>query len=107
VLDPSGISNDFSGGTFTVATNANALVVNFTKALVPPTLSGCGLASGGAFVLSFSGPSGQTYQVLSSPDLAVPLTNWAAVASGTFGASPANYTNLVSDPQRFYQIKSP
>lgn len=73
----------------------------------PPTLSGAGL-SGGNLLVTFSGPSGQTYQVLTSTNVMEPLTNWVPVSTGTFGASPVIYTNPTpNDPQRFYRIASP
>ena len=75
--------------------------------LTPPTLSGIGPAAGG-FVLTFSGPSGQTYKVLGSTNVALPLTDWSVVTSGTFGATPVNYTNTpATAPHEFYRVVSP
>jgi len=75
--------------------------------LYPPTLSSISL-SGGSAVLNFSGTNGQTYQVLSSTNLSLPLTNWSPITSGTFSGSPVSYTNgAATEPQRFYIISSP
>ena len=83
------------------------VVPSATVVLHPPTLSSIGL-SGGAVVLNFSGTNGQTYQILSSTNVALPLTNWTSIASGTFAGTPVNYTNTSPvDPQRFYIITSP
>jgi autotransporter-associated beta strand protein len=74
----------------------------------PPTLAGGGPLTGTSFPLSFSGPAGQTYQVLVSTNLTLPLTNWAVLSTGTFGAGPAAYTDTTAtNQQRFYIIKSP
>ena len=75
--------------------------------LTPPTLSGIGRTAGG-FALTFSGPNGQTYKLLSSTNVALPLTGWSVLTSGTFGASPVKYTNTpVTAPQEFYRVVSP
>jgi hypothetical protein len=66
------------GGTFIVAVQGNNLVLNYTAPVVvvtPPTLSGIGPATGTSFTLTFSGPSGQTYKVLSSTNVALPLSD--------------------------------
>jgi hypothetical protein len=39
VLDTSSFSNDFSGGTFSLTSNGSSLVINYTPALVSPTLN--------------------------------------------------------------------
>jgi hypothetical protein len=78
-----------------------------TVALIPPTVSGSGL-NGGNYEVTFSGPSGQTYHVLSSTNVALPLASWTPVSSGTFAGSPVTYTNSSpNDAQRFYIITSP
>jgi len=76
-------------------------------ALVAPTLGGI-VSSGSGVVLSFSGPNGQTYQVLTSTNVALPLASWSSVASGAFSGSPVSYTNTpANEAKRFFIIKSP
>ena len=92
--------NGFSGfqlGTLPAGVTGNlqdsgtAVQLAVTSAgFVPPAVSGYGPVSGG-FGLTFSGPSGQTYKVLGSTNVALPLANWSVLTSGTFGASPVNY----------------
>jgi len=67
------------------------------------------LNSGGGFQLTFSGPSGQTYEVLASDDLTVPQSEWPVVSTGTFGGSSAVFTDpdATNHPHRYYIIKSP
>jgi hypothetical protein len=88
-------------------TPASGTLQVVAASLTPPTLSGFGPVAGG-FALTFSGPSGQSYQVLSSTNVALPLINWSVLTSGTFGASPVNYTNTpATAPHQFYRIGSP
>jgi autotransporter-associated beta strand protein len=59
--------------------------------------------------LTFSGPNGQGYRVLSSTNLTLPLINWTTLGTGTFGSSPVTFNDLTATnhPQRFYLIKMP
>ncbi|MGO8927913.1 MAG: beta strand repeat-containing protein [Limisphaerales bacterium] len=86
-----------SNGTLAVVTAA-----------APPMLSGFGPLSGSSFPLTFSGPSGQTYKVLMSTNVALPLASWTALTNGTFGSSPVNYTDTsATSAYRFYRIVTP
>jgi len=93
-----GLSFAFTNGVLSVVSTA----------LTPPTLSGWRPLSGTSFPLTFSGPSGQTYSVLSSTNVALPLSSWTTQSSGIFGASPVNYTDTnATNAQQFYRIQSP
>jgi hypothetical protein len=106
-IDSSAFANAHSG-TFSVAVVGNSLVVNYTVALTAPVLSGFGAKSGSSIPLTFSGPSGQTYKVLASTNVALPISSWMQLSSGTFGASPVTYTDTsATNGQRFYRITSP
>jgi hypothetical protein len=73
----------------------------------PPFLSGA-VKSGASVQLTFSGPNGQTFTVLTSTNLATPLINWSVAATGAFGSGPANFTdNSLTNQARFYSIHSP
>ncbi|HXT13934.1 MAG TPA: Ig-like domain-containing protein [Candidatus Angelobacter sp.] len=63
----------------------------------------------GGFQLTFSGPSGQTYQVLASDDPGLPRAQWEVIGSGTFGAGNVIFSDpdAGSHPHRFYMITSP
>jgi hypothetical protein len=77
-------------------------------ALTPPVLSGFGPLTGSSFPLTFSGPNGQTYAVLTSTNVALPMASWTVLDSGTFGASPVTFTDTsVTNAQQFYRVKSP
>jgi hypothetical protein len=111
-LDSTGFGNPHSG-TFSLQANlaANALEIHYTapgSTLVPPSLSGYGPRSGSSFPLTFSGPSGQTYKVLVSTNVGLPVANWTVLSSGTFGGSAVNYADTTAtNAQKFYRITSP
>jgi autotransporter-associated beta strand protein len=109
VIDASAFANSHSAGTFSVANVGNSIYVKYTvTSLTPPVLSGWGHLSGGSFPFVFSGPSGQTYTVLGSTNVALPMSNWMVLTTGTFGGSPVTYTDTsATNSQRFYRIVSP
>ena len=91
-------------GSFKGSTNSVSQVVN-SMVLTPPTLGGA-TSSGGQFQITFSGPNGQTYAVLSTTNLA--NGPWITNSTGTFSGGSVTYTNTTpNDPQRFYRIQSP
>ena len=107
-VDTTAVSNAFSG-TFSVTTNGASLVVKYVGELVPPVITGGGTLADGSFQLTFSGPNGQTYKVLTSPDAARPLASWTVVTNGTFGAGPVTFADpdATNSPAGFYRITSP
>ena len=110
-LAPANLSGSIGvGGTGTLQITGNdlELVVTGLGALTPPTLSGFGPLSGSSFPLTFSGPSGQSYKVLSSTNVELPLADWTVLTIGTFGASPVTYTDTgATNAHQFYRIQSP
>jgi hypothetical protein len=94
-------NNDSSHDPFTVALAG--------RAIAAPTLIGGQIQSNGILQLTFTGPPGQTYEVLATGDLTVPLTNWTVLGSGVFGNTNALFTdsNSTNLPAQFYSIKSP
>jgi hypothetical protein len=76
-----------------------------------PTIIAFGPLTGTSFPLTFSGPDGQSYQVLRSTNVALPLASWAVLNSGTFGAggpTTTNYTDTsATGAQQYYRIQSP
>jgi hypothetical protein len=108
-LDPADLTGAIGAFTGTLQITGNDLELAVSGgALTPPELSGYGPLTGTSFPLTFSGPSGQTYQVLSSTNVALPLASWTVLDSGTFGASPVNYTNTsATNALEFYRIQSP
>ena len=108
VVDASSFSNDFSGGTFSLISDGSSLLVRYAWVPVPPTWGSCGPWSGDSFPLVFSGPNGQTYELLTSTDVSLPVASWTPLTNGTFGAGPTTYTDTAATNRaRFYRIVSP
>ena len=78
-------------------------------ATVPPTLASPMRLPNGNFSLVINGGNGQGYSVLSSTNLALPLSSWLVLQSGTLPGSPVVFTDLTATnyPLRFYTISSP
>jgi hypothetical protein len=79
--------------------------------LVTPTFGSPAISKGsGGWQLSFSAQNGQSYKVLATTNLTLPVNQWIIVTNGTFGLSgtatftDSSATNLA---QRFYRIVSP
>lgn len=93
-------------GSGTVTSAVASVTVN---ALVTPAVS-APVKNGSGFSFSFTGPMGQPYTVLTSTNVASPLSSWTVAQTNvSFGVSgTAGYTNSTpTDPQRFYRVKSP
>jgi autotransporter-associated beta strand protein len=75
---------------------------------VAPTLTNVVSFGAGGFSLSFSGSSGQSYRVLASLNLSLPLTNWLILTNGFFGTGIVNFMdNATTNQQKFYRVRSP
>jgi hypothetical protein len=62
----------------------------------------------GSAQLTFTGPFGANYNLLSSSDLTVPVSSWTVVTSGAFGLGPEIVLdNATGSAQRFYIIVLP
>ena len=93
--------NDSNNNPFSVSLAGTAIAT--------PVLLGGQVQTNGAVQLTFNGPVGQTYEVLVTDDLTVPLTNWTVLGTGTFASTNAVSTDIASTnySSRFYTVKSP
>jgi autotransporter-associated beta strand protein len=108
ILDTSLFSNDFSGGTFSLASDGNSLMIQYVAPLSPPVWSNCALSAGNSISLSFTGPAGQSFEVMSSTNVSLPLASWTKLTGGVFGNDPAAYLdNGATNGAQFYRIISP
>ena len=95
--------------TDTGVTNNLTVTANFFCAmLTPPVLAANSTLTASGLLLIFSGPSGQTFKVLGSTNLVLPMSAWTMLTNGTFGAGPASYLdNALTNQASFYRIVSP
>jgi hypothetical protein len=106
-INGSGLTANNGNYTFVQAgVNATALSI---LPLVTPVFVGPGIsADSGGWQLSFSAQAGQSYQVLATGDLTLPVSQWTVLTNGIFGAGTVTITDSsATNLQRFYQIVSP
>ena len=90
-----------------------SISVNQAAARVPPTppvLTGWRQAGGGGFSIVFSNDQGASFTVLSSTNLALPLTDWTVLGTPTNnGSGLFQFTapSSPSEPERYYRVRSP
>lgn len=88
---------------------ASALVLGITSVTGAPSFTNLWLAPGGIALAGSGGSSNATYHLLSSSSLALPSTNWPAVATNNFDAN-GNFllTNptIAVEPQ-FFRLRVP
>ncbi len=89
------------------STNSN--IASLQVLVQAPVLAGGQIAAGGLLQLTFTGPAGQTYQVLAADDLKLALEYWTVLGSGTFASTNALFadSDSTNHAARFYTIKSP
>jgi len=76
--------------------------------LSKPQLFSPMLISNSAFGFSFSGPGGQSYRVLATTNLSLPVSNWWPLSTGIFSTGAVIYTDpLTNAAQKFFRIGSP
>jgi hypothetical protein len=85
------------------------VVMNASQAFTSAPGNFSSMSVNGTFLtLTFTGASGQAYDILRSTNLSLPLSLWATQSSGTFGKGPVDFTNnSATYPQLFYRLKSP
>lgn len=112
-LAPSG-----TGGTYTLAAGDQLVVTGGLTLTVDPAsiklgtvnptpidLVGSQVGAGGNFQFQFSGASNVGYSVWASSD----LKSWTVIGSGTFGITPATFTDTRTPGQsaQFYRVSTP
>jgi hypothetical protein len=99
-----------SGTGYNYVAAAKDLSDLFQPIWQPPNFVGGEVNRGaGGVQLTFSGPAGQTYQVLASEDPIAPPSARTVVGTGTFGNTDVVFIDpdAANHPRRFYVIKSP
>jgi Bacterial Ig domain len=93
----------YGSGSVTSAVAAVTVNAAVAPAVSAPTQNGNG------YSFSISGPTGQPYTILTTTNVALPLSSWSvARTNSAFVAGSASYTNSTpNDPQRYYRVKTP
>ncbi|HEV2693307.1 MAG TPA: hypothetical protein VG347_10475, partial [Verrucomicrobiae bacterium] len=109
-VDTGAFANDLAGGTFSVQTNGNSLLLVFTSQPSPPTFDAILLNGTGVVVSGSGGATGGNYRLLASTNLGLPLAQWTVMATNQFGAGGVFiFTNDLGSagPQLFYRLVVP
>ena len=101
-------------GTYSLVAVANGIAsdpVLFTTPLKAPGITSVNVSGINLVLNATNGLAGRTYQVLTSADVTMPVSQWTAIATnvpGTNGAFTITATNAVNpgDPQRFYTLQA-
>jgi len=76
----------------------------------PPIFTSITYSSGNLVMSGSNGPPFQTYYVLATTNLDIPITNWMVIATNTFGAngdfSITNALGTNSPPQEFFELET-
>jgi autotransporter-associated beta strand protein len=105
------VASSTVGGNAVSGKDASVSIVEGTVVLhvsTPIEITAPGIV-GGNFQLSFSGPNGQTWSVLTNADVSQPLASWGVLSSGTFTTEPVTVIdpNGTALPSLFYRVISP
>lgn len=102
---PGGKQFDF--GNICFGTSWSAVVPTAPTASSPvPTIQSTSILSEGNFNFSFTGSAGGSYSILATTNLALPLADWTAIHTGTFGFDPVvfDYVIPTNESRRFFCI---
>jgi len=94
-----------------LAWDTSSLAVDGTLKVVPgaPLISGIAVLPTGNFSFTLTGTAGQTYSVLASTNVALPMASWQVLTSGVLPASTYVFEDLTATnyPLRFYRTSRP
>jgi len=74
-----------------------------------PRITAISLSGSSLVINGTNGTAGQQYEILTSTNVATPLTNWVSVLTNTFGGNNFSVTNSVnpSAAKNFYILRVP
>jgi hypothetical protein len=82
----------------------------FTQPPPTPVVSDLSLQGSSLFVSGGNGTAGNSFRVLTSTNVSLPIANWTPVATNQFGMGGVfSFTNTVdpAKPAQFYRLKAP
>jgi uncharacterized repeat protein (TIGR03803 family) len=101
--------NTIYGATVAGGSYDNGVIYSLTIPIPPLVITSFNLASPNIIINAANGLAGETYDVLTSPDLTLPLPQWSAIASTNLIAN-GDFSILATNPvpaatQRFYILQ--
>jgi autotransporter-associated beta strand protein len=109
-VDTSGFANDLAGGSFSVATNGNDLLLVFASQPAPPEFGSVAVNGTSLVVGGIGGVTGGDYYVLTTTNLMLPLAQWTRALTNQFSTGGSFlFTNDFdpNGPQVFYRLLLP
>ena len=93
-------TNSLPSGTLSVGAGATT---------PQPQITGISLSGTSLVINGTNGLAGESYNVLTSTNLLLPVTSWTVLPTGTFSAGSFSITNSVTSgaPQSFYLLRVP
>lgn len=93
-----------AGNTASLSATNGAL--NLVVAAPPPSFSAASVSGGNIILSGINGPAGGTYVLLTTTNVAKPLSSWTPVSTNTFSDTGTfSVTNAISGPQGFFTIE--
>jgi fibronectin-binding autotransporter adhesin len=99
-----------SGLVWDTSSLSSGIIQVASAVSTPPTISGITVSGGNIVITGTNNTgSGGTYHVLTTTNLAQPLTSWVVLTNGSFGSSGAfSVTNAVgTNAQQFFILQEP
>ncbi len=100
-------------GIISSSVNADSFTLHSVKISVmsppPPQITSFSFMSDGTFTLSGTGPVGQSYQILATTNLLLPLNGWELQATGYFDGGTFAFSDQPASnhARRFYRVATP
>jgi hypothetical protein len=86
---------------------ATTATAQFTYGPAQPRITSAQLSSQGTLQLTFAGPEGWPYSLLSGADLSAPHSAWTAVSRGVFGPAAEVYESAGGALREFFRVSIP
>ncbi|HEY4416498.1 MAG TPA: autotransporter-associated beta strand repeat-containing protein [Verrucomicrobiae bacterium] len=97
------------GAGLSYSFNPSSGVLSVVGFVPPPGITGITLSGTSLVINGTNGVAGEAYTVLTSTNVAMPLSQWTVLTTNTFTAGSFSLTNTVnsSAPQSFYTLRVP
>jgi len=98
-----------TGVVFTNNLSLNGTLTVLSVPVSQPAITGIRLVGTNLIISGTNGLAGEQYNVLTSTNVALPLSQWTTLPTNTFGGGNFSITNLVSPnaPHNFYILRVP